>query len=165
MNCRTNKHGAIRFVAMILFHSFLRRLQGQVLPIYFFLATQSKTMYYLFGEQLQRPVNILNRNLHKLAVEPVPTSSLYVQRESNTARNCTPPPPRYHDTTDIIKTQKQDKDRREGKGRRGLLGDVLECRNNHLPVRMILTKVFGIIFSKHSFGQVAVYLFILVENS
>ena len=163
MNCRTTKHGAIRFVAMILFHSFLRRLQGQVLPIYFFLATQSKTMYYLFGEQLQRPVNILNRNLHKLAEEPVPTSSLYSGNQILPV--IVPPSPRYHDTTDILKTQKKDKDRREGKGRRGLLGDVLECRNNHLPVRMILTKVFGIIFSKHSFGQVAVYLFILVENS
>ena len=34
-------------------------------------------------------------------------------------------------------SQKKDKDRREGKGRRCWLGDVLECRTNHLAVMMI----------------------------
>ena len=33
--------------------------------------------------------------------------------------------------------EKKDKDRREGKGRRGGLGHVLECRTNHLATRMI----------------------------
>ena len=40
-------------------------------------------------------------------------------------------------------TYKKDKDRREGKGRRCWLGDVLECPTNQLPARMIWTKVFG----------------------
>ena len=39
--------------------------------------------------------------------------------------------------------EKQDKDRREGKGHRCYLGDILECRTNHLAARMIWTKVFG----------------------
>ena len=34
-------------------------------------------------------------------------------------------------------------DRREGKGRRCCLRDVLECRTNHLEARMIRRKVFG----------------------
>ena len=41
------------------------------------------------------------------------------------------------------KSQKKDKDRRKGKGRRCCLGDVLVCRTNYLAARMILTKVFG----------------------
>ena len=37
----------------------------------------------------------------------------------------------------------EEKDRREGKGRRFWLGDVLECRTSHLAARMILRKVLG----------------------
>ena len=75
--------------------------------------------------------------------------------------------------------EKQDKDRREGKGHRCYLGDILECRTNHLAARMIWTKVFGrksiwvgwwfgmvwtgwsSILSKHPFRQVVCILFIL----
>ena len=37
----------------------------------------------------------------------------------------------------------QESDRRDGKGRRCWLGDVLECHTSHLAARMILRKVFG----------------------
>ena len=40
-------------------------------------------------------------------------------------------------------TVEEDSDRREGKGRRCCLGDVLECRTSHLAARMILRKGFG----------------------
>ena len=68
-------------------------------------------------------------------------------------------------------------DRREGKGRRCCLGEVLVCRTSHLAARMIYRIVFArtsivggwwfgvnqmiIHFLKHAFCQVSVLLFIL----
>ena len=51
---------------------------------------------------------------------------------------------------------KKDKDRRDGNGRRGYLGDVLECRTNHLAAGMISTKAFGrtSILLRWSYGMV-----------
>ena len=38
--------------------------------------------------------------------------------------------------------EEEETDRREGKGRRCCLGDVIECRTSHLAAMMIWTKVF-----------------------
>ena len=76
-----------------------------------------------------------------------------------------------------------DKDRREGKGCRCWLGEVLEWRTSHLAEMMKLAKVFGrtsilvgwwfgmvwigwsSIFPKHPFRKVAVVIFILFFKS
>ena len=41
-----------------------------------------------------------------------------------------------------FKSKEEEEDRREGKGRRWCLGDILECRSSHLASTMIWRKVF-----------------------
>ena len=80
-------------------------------------------------------------------------------------------------------TLKTDKDRREGKGRCCCLGDIPECRANHLAAWIIWKQVFGrtsilvglwfglvwnggsSTFSKHTFHKVAFILLILFFKS